>query len=74
MEELYLDRENLRQHLQRNLPNIFSVSNGLLRSGLLNLVMHSKLPGLASGNMKTCNDATSKTLETKDMPKKKNNK
>ena len=35
--------------------------------------MHSKLPGLASDNMKTCNDATSKTLETKDMPKKKNN-
>ena len=39
-----------------------------------NLVMHSKLPGLVSDAMKTCSGAKSKTLETKNKPKKKNNK
>ena len=38
-----------------------------------NLVMHLKLPGLVSDTMKTYNDAKSKTLETKDIPKKKKN-
>ena len=37
-----------------------------------NLVMHLKLPGLVSDAMKTYNNAKSKTLETKDNPKKKN--
>ena len=44
--------------------------NGLLRPDLLNLVMHSRIPGLVSDAMKTFNDANSKTLETKDTPKK----
>ena len=39
-----------------------------------NLVMHSKLPGLVRNAMKTYNYAKSKTLETKDKPKKKNSK
>ena len=38
-----------------------------------NLVMHSKLSDLVSDAMKTYNDANSKTLETKDEPKKKKN-
>ena len=37
------------------------------------LVMHSKLPGLASDAMKTYSDALEK-LETKDKLKKKNSK
>ena len=36
--------------------------------------MHSKLPGLVSDTMKSYNDAKSKILETKDKPRKKNNK
>ena len=39
-----------------------------------NLVMHLKLPDLVSDAMKTYNNAKSKTLETKDNPKKKKNK
>ena len=38
------------------------------------LVMLLKLPGLVSDYMKTYNNVKSKTLETKDNPKKKNNK
>ena len=38
-----------------------------------NLVMYSKLPGLVSVTVKTCNDAKSKTSEQKDKPKKKKN-
>ena len=38
-----------------------------------NLAMHSKLQSLVSDAMKTCNDAKSKTLETKDKPKTKKN-
>ena len=38
-----------------------------------NLVMHSKLSDLVSDATKTYNDANSKTLETKDEPKKKKN-
>ena len=36
--------------------------------------MHLKLPGLVSDAMKTYNNAKSKTLETKDNPKKKKKK
>ena len=39
-----------------------------------NLAVHSKLPGLVSDAMKKYNDAKSKTLETKDKPKKKKSK
>ena len=39
-----------------------------------NLVIHSKLQSLVSNAMKTYSDAKSKTLKTKDKPKKNNNK